>query len=70
MPGRAESANPESGKGLRARVWIPGPALTRRPGMTDKVSIEAQDAQQRDLNFSNQRRRDVTLIATVRAHVG
>jgi len=35
IPGRAESANPESRNTHRARIWIPGPALTRRPGMTD-----------------------------------
>jgi len=28
-------ANPESGGKRRVRVWIPGPALARRPGMTN-----------------------------------
>ena len=34
IPGRAESANPESRNGYRACIWIPGPALSGRPGMT------------------------------------
>src|SRR5262249_9084271 len=34
IPGRAERANPESRNRHRARIWIPGPALMRRPGMT------------------------------------
>jgi len=34
IPGRAESANPESRNTLSVCLWIPGPALTRRPGMT------------------------------------
>jgi hypothetical protein len=37
IPGRAEGANPESRNTNRACVWIPGPALTRRPGMTGEV---------------------------------
>ncbi len=38
IPGRAEGANPKSRNTDRACVWIPGPALTRRPGMTGEVS--------------------------------
>jgi len=33
IPGRAEGANLESRNTDRACVWIPGPALMRRPGM-------------------------------------
>ena len=39
ISGRAEGANPESRNTDRACVWIPGPALTRRPGMTGEVFI-------------------------------
>ena len=39
IPGRAEGANLESRNTDRACVWIPGPALTRRPGMTGEVFI-------------------------------
>ena len=39
IPGRAESANPESRNRHRACVWIPGPALARRPGMTSEVDV-------------------------------
>src|SRR5664280_11025 len=35
IPGRTEGANPESRHKHCARFWIPGPALTRRPGMTN-----------------------------------
>jgi hypothetical protein len=35
IPGRAESANPESRNSIVPSVWIPGPALARRPGMTN-----------------------------------
>ena len=38
IPGRAEGANLESRNTDRACVWIPGPALMRRPGMTGEVS--------------------------------
>ena len=34
IPGRAEGANPESRHKPLACIWIPGPALTCRPGMT------------------------------------
>ena len=34
IPGRAESANPKSRNAHSACIWIPGPALPRRPGMT------------------------------------
>ena len=35
IPGRVrEHANPESRNEHRASIWIPGPALRRRPGMT------------------------------------
>jgi hypothetical protein len=38
IPGRVrEHANPESRNQHRAGVWVPGPALTRRPGMTSKA---------------------------------
>src|SRR6478752_1355966 len=33
---RPNAANPESRNERRACIWIPGPALTRRPGMTAK----------------------------------
>jgi len=31
IPGRAESANPESRNTHHARIWIPGPALRAVP---------------------------------------
>ena len=34
IPGRAAGANPESRNEHRVNIWIPGPALARRPGMT------------------------------------
>ena len=39
IPGRAESANPDSRNTDRACIWIPGPALARRPGMTSEVDV-------------------------------
>ncbi len=42
IPGRAESANPESRNTLSVCLWIPGPALTRRPGMTTERRITTQ----------------------------
>jgi hypothetical protein len=35
IPGRTEGANPESRNKRNAGIWIPGPALARRPGMTE-----------------------------------
>ena len=34
---RAEHANPESSNEFRLCIWIPGPALSGRPGMTNKI---------------------------------
>ena len=39
IPGRAESANPNSRNTDRACIWIPGPALARRPGMTSEAHV-------------------------------
>ena len=36
IPGRAEGANPESKCVFSAYFWIPGPVLTRCPGMTGR----------------------------------
>jgi hypothetical protein len=39
IPGRAESANPESRTKLRACIWIPGPSgFAGRPGMTGEAA--------------------------------
>jgi hypothetical protein len=44
IPGRREAANPESRSRLGKCVWIPGPALTRRPGMTENYGAKPCDS--------------------------
>jgi hypothetical protein len=51
IPGRGpKAANPESRNERRACIWIPGPALTRRPGMTAKCRDLSRHARATHIN--------------------
>ncbi len=44
IPEPAEGQNPESGNKRSVRIWTPGPALKRRPGMTKRKNVTAATA--------------------------
>jgi hypothetical protein len=47
---RPKAANPESRNKRRVCIWIPGPALTRRPGMTAKCRDLSRHARATHIN--------------------